>query len=34
MGNAREDVKAHANAVCGSVAEDGIYHYCLEHGLI
>ena len=34
MGNALDDVKAHANAVCGSVAEDGIYHYCLEHNLI
>ena len=34
MGNASEELKAVATAVCGSVAEDGIYHYCLEQGLI
>ena len=31
MGN---DVKAVAGAICGDVAEDGIYHYCKEQGLI
>lgn len=34
MGNAAEQVKAAADHVCGTVSEDGIYHYCLEHGLI
>ncbi len=34
MGNATEDVKAIADDICGSVKEDGIYHYCKKHGLI
>lgn len=34
MGNASADLKAIAEAVCKSAAEDGIYHYCREKGLI
>lgn len=34
MENASEQLKAVADKVCGHVAQDGIYHYCLEHGLI
>ena len=34
MANASEQLKAVADKVCGHVAEDGIYHYCLEQGLI
>ena len=34
MGNAADDVKASADEVCGKVSEDGIYHYCLNKGLI
>ena len=34
MGNAVPQLKAIADAVCRPVQEDGIYHYCLEHGLI
>lgn len=34
MGNGSEDLKKIARDVCGSVSEDGIYHYCLEYGLI
>lgn len=34
MGNAKPQLKAVADDVCGAVSEDGIYHYCLEHGLI
>ena len=34
MGNALDEVKAHADAICPGVTEDGVYHYCLEHGLI
>ena len=34
MGNATDDVKAVADVTCGHVAEDGIYHYCKEQGLI
>ncbi len=34
MGNGSEDLKKIARDVCGRVSEDGIYHYCLEHGLI
>lgn len=34
MGNATPGLKAIATEVCRSVGEDGIYHYCLEHGLI
>ncbi len=34
MGNAAQPLKDIADAVCGPVSEDGIYHYCLAHGLI
>ena len=34
MGNGSKQLKAVADDVCGHVAEDGIYEYCLEHGLI
>lgn len=34
MGNASDQLKAAASDVCGHVAEDGIYHYCIQHGLI
>ena len=34
MENASDDLKAVADDVCGHVARDGIYHYCLRHGLI
>jgi Cof subfamily protein (haloacid dehalogenase superfamily) len=34
MGNAPSSVKTAADSVCGSVDEDGIYWYCIEHGLI
>ncbi len=34
MGNASERLKAAADDICGHVAEDGIYHYCLAHGLL
>lgn len=34
MGNAAAQLKAVADDVCGPVSEDGIYHYCLDHGLI
>ncbi|MBO5953929.1 MAG: Cof-type HAD-IIB family hydrolase [Oscillospiraceae bacterium] len=34
MGNAPAQLKAVADHVCGHVSEDGIYRYCIEHGLI
>lgn len=34
MENASQQLKAVADDFCGHVAEDGIYHYCLKHGLI
>lgn len=34
MGNATPGLKALATEICGSVSEDGIYHYCLDRGLI
>lgn len=34
MGNASEELKAVADCVCRSCAEDGIYWYCKEQGLI
>ena len=34
MGNASPELKAAADDICGSAAEDGIYHYCREHGLL
>lgn len=29
-----EALKAAADDICGHVAEDGIYHYCLAHGFL
>lgn len=34
MENASDRLKAIADDICGHVAQDGVYHYCLEHGLI
>ena len=34
MGNAPDLLKSIAKGVCKSVSEDGIYHYCTEHGLL
>lgn len=34
MGNASQALKACAQAVCGSVEEEGVYHFCLDEGLI
>ena len=34
MGNAGDKVKAIADEVCGSVDEDGVYHYLKAKGLI
>lgn len=34
MENASDSLKAVAQDVCGHVAKDGIYHYCMLHGLI
>lgn len=34
MGNAKDEVKASADAVCPPAEEDGIYAYCLENRLI
>lgn len=34
MGNAKDDVKNQADVVCKSAEDDGIYHYCLDNGLI
>lgn len=34
MDNAADNVKAIADDVCGSVSEDGIYHYCQKLNLI
>ncbi len=34
MGNAKDEVKAHACCTCKSVEEDGVYGYCIEHQLI
>ena len=34
MGNASPDLESIASEVCGTCAEDGIYHYCKENGLI
>ena len=34
MANASPELKALADAVCPSVAEDGIWQYCTAHGLI
>jgi len=34
MGNAADRLKEVADDICGHVSEDGIYHYCIDHGLI
>lgn len=34
MENASQRLKAVAGDVCGHVAQDGVYHYCLAHGLL
>ena len=34
MANGSADLKAAATHLCGSCAEDGIYHFCAENGLI
>ena len=34
MGNATQALKDIADEICGPVSQDGIYHYCLEKGLI
>lgn len=34
MENASVQLKAIADDICAHVAEDGIYHYCIRHGLI
>ena len=34
MGNASDDLKAVADAICKDVSEDGIYWYCKERGII
>lgn len=34
MGNAAAALKAVADDICGPVSGDGVYHYCLSHGLI
>lgn len=34
MGNAAQELKAVADDQCRPVSEDGIYHYCVDYGLI
>ncbi len=34
MGNASALLKDIADDICGPVSDDGIYHYCVQHGLI
>lgn len=34
MANGSEQLKAVADDVCGNVAEDGVYYYCLDHELL
>lgn len=34
MGNATPQLKAVADQICGSVFDDGIYYYCVDHELI
>ena len=34
MANGSDALKAAATDICGACVEDGIYHYCVEHGLI
>ena len=34
MANASQELKSIADDICGHAAEDGVYHYCIQHGLI
>lgn len=34
MGNASDALKEAADEVCRPVTQDGVYHYCLSHGLL
>lgn len=34
MANGSDALKAVADDICGHAAQDGVYHYCVEHGLI
>ena len=34
MGNGSAELKAAATHICGTCAEDGIYHFCADNGLI
>lgn len=34
MANGSDELKAVADDICGNAADDGVYHYCVEHGLI
>lgn len=34
MANASDELREIADEICGDVSEDGIYHYCVEYGLI
>lgn len=34
MGNGSDELKAVADDICGCATDDGVYHYCVEHGLI
>lgn len=34
MRNASDELKAVADDICGHAAADGVYHYCVAHGLI
>ena len=34
MENASDRLKTIADDICGHVAQNGVYHYCMEHGLI
>lgn len=34
MENGSDELKAVADDICGHAADDGVYHYCVKHGLI
>jgi hydroxymethylpyrimidine pyrophosphatase-like HAD family hydrolase len=34
MGNATQQLKAVADGICDPVSRDGVYHYCLQQGLL
>lgn len=34
MENGSDELKAVADDICGHAADDGVYHYCVEHGLM